>query len=109
MSLSHERLKQLQEIEDDVVNLIQCASQSMLELSKEAPSEEYVIKTTTQFLQSLEGVEKNLNEQILYLSQASTNQQHEGNIYAQEKRFDLVCKSSTAVLDKLKKLEKKKD
>ena len=51
MSLSRERLQQLEKIEDNVVNVIQCASQSLLELSKEQPSQEYILKTTQEFLQ----------------------------------------------------------
>ena len=51
MSLSKERLQQLEKIEDNVVNVIQCASQSLLELSKEQPSQEYILKTTQEFLQ----------------------------------------------------------
>lgn len=50
MSLSRERLKQLEEIEQDVVRVIEAASQSLLEISKAQPSEEYIIKTTTEFL-----------------------------------------------------------
>ena len=50
MSLSRERLKQLEEIEQDVVHVIESASQSLLELSKEQPSEKYVISRTTEFL-----------------------------------------------------------
>ena len=50
MSSSRERLKQLEEIEQDVVNVIESASHSLLELSKEQPSEEYVIACTTRFL-----------------------------------------------------------
>ena len=50
MSSSRERLKQLEEIEQDVVTVIESASQSLLELSKEKPSEDYVISSTTKFL-----------------------------------------------------------
>lgn len=50
MSSSRERLKQLEEIEQDVVTVIESASQSLLELSKEQPSEDYVISSTTRFL-----------------------------------------------------------
>lgn len=106
MSLSRERLKQLEEIEQDVVRVIEAASQSLLEISKALPSEEYIIKTTTEFLKGLEGVEKNLSEQISYLSQVSTNQQHEGSIYLEEKRFQLVCESTDIILKRLKNLEK---
>ena len=50
MSLSRDRLKQLEDIETDVVVVIESASQSLLELSKQQPSEDYVIKRTTEFL-----------------------------------------------------------
>lgn len=53
MSLSRERLKQLEDIETDVVNVIESASQSLLELSKQQPVEEYVIKRTTEFLKGI--------------------------------------------------------
>lgn len=50
MSLSRERLKQLEDIETDVVKVIESASQSLLELSKQQPVEDYVISRTTEFL-----------------------------------------------------------
>ena len=50
MSASKERLKQLEEIEQDVVSVIESASQSLLELSKQQPNEEYVNTITTKFL-----------------------------------------------------------
>ncbi|XP_066930148.1 mediator of RNA polymerase II transcription subunit 11-like [Clytia hemisphaerica] len=107
MSLSRDRLKQLEEVEKDVVVVIESASQSLLELSKQQPSEEYVIARTTEFLKGLEGVERKLNEHISYLSQVSTNQQHEGSIYSEEKRFQLVCESTDIVLKRIKALEKR--
>lgn len=55
----------------------------------------------------LEGVERKLNEQISYLSQVSTNQQHEGSVYSEEKRFQLVCESTDLILQRLKNLEKR--
>ena len=55
----------------------------------------------------LEGVERKLNEHISYLSQVSTNQQHEGSIYSEEKRFQLVCESTDTVLKRIKALEKR--
>jgi len=58
-------------------------------------------------LLGLEGVEKKLNEHISYLSQVSTNQQHEGSVYSEEKRFQLVCESTDIVLKRIKALEKK--
>lgn len=58
-------------------------------------------------LKGLEGVERQLNEQISYLSQVSTNQQHEGSVYSEEKRFHLVCESTDSILQRLKNVEKR--
>ena len=52
-------------------------------------------------------MEKSLNDQISYLSQVSTNHQHEGSIYSQEKRFELVCEASDLISSKLKSVEQK--
>ena len=49
-STSRERLQQLEEIERDLVGVIESAGQSLLELSKEQPSEDYVVARTTEFL-----------------------------------------------------------
>lgn len=107
MSLSRDRLKQLEDIEADVVGVIESASQSLLELSKQQPSEDYVNSRTTEFLKGLEGVERKLNEHISYLSQVSTNQQHEGSVYSEEKRFQLVCESTDIILKRIKAIEKR--
>ena len=53
MSLSRDRLKQLEDIETEVVVVTESASQSLLELSKQQPSEDYVIARTTEFLKGI--------------------------------------------------------
>ena len=53
MSLSRDRLKQLEDIETEVVVVTESASQSLLELSKQQPSEDYVIARTTEFLKGM--------------------------------------------------------
>lgn len=53
MSLSRDRLKQLEDIEAEVVVVTESASQSLLELSKQQPSEDYVIARTTEFLKGI--------------------------------------------------------
>ncbi|XP_002164790.1 mediator of RNA polymerase II transcription subunit 11-like [Hydra vulgaris] len=106
-STSRDRLQQLEEIERDLVAVIESAGQSLLELSKEQPSEDYIISRTTEFLKGLEAVEKNLSEQISYLSNATTSHQHEAGIYGEEKKFQLVCEATANVLDRLNSLTKK--
>ena len=55
MSSSRDRLKQLEDIEAEVVVVTESASQSLLELSKQQPSEDYVIARTTEFLKGMAG------------------------------------------------------
>ena len=55
MSSSRDRLKQLEDIEAEVVVVTESASQSLLELSKQQPSEDYVIARTTEFLKGMVG------------------------------------------------------
>jgi len=84
------RLKQLEESEKDIIEVIQCAASAIEELSKDTPSEEVITSKTAHFLKMLEEIERKLLEQIHYLSQVTTSQQHEGSVYAIEKSFDLA-------------------
>ncbi|XP_020607398.1 mediator of RNA polymerase II transcription subunit 11-like [Orbicella faveolata] len=96
MSQSGDRLKQLEEIEKDIVKVIRSAGETLEELAKEAPSEDRINSTATRFLKSLEGVEKGLSEQIGYLTQVATGQPHEGSTYGAEKDFELLrCRTKT--------------
>ena len=50
MSLSRDRLKQLEDIEQEVVRVVESAALSVAELSKAEPSEDYVVARATEFL-----------------------------------------------------------
>lgn len=101
MSQSGDRLKQLEEIEKDVVKVIRSAGETLEELSKDNPSEDRINSTATKFLKSLEGVEKGLTEQIGYLTKVATGQPHEGSIYGAEKNFELLRCWTKSVKDQL--------
>lgn len=101
MSQSVDRLKQLEEIEKDIVKVIRSAGETLEELSKEVPSEDRINTTATKFLKSLEGVEKGLSEQIGYLTQVATGQPHEGSIYGAEKGFELLHCRTKSVKDQV--------
>ncbi|XP_068672687.1 mediator of RNA polymerase II transcription subunit 11-like [Montipora capricornis] len=101
MSQSVDRLKQLEEIEKDVVKVIRSAGETLEELSKDNPSEDRINSTATKFLKSLEGVEKGLSEQIGYLTQVATGQPHEGSTYGAEKNFELYRCWTKSVKDQL--------
>eukprot|EP00794_Sanderia_malayensis_P011252 gene11252-12432_t len=64
-----ERLRQLEETEQDITEVIKCASIALGELAKEAPSEDTITRNTTEFIKKLEDIERNLLEQINYMSQ----------------------------------------
>ncbi|PFX29044.1 mediator of RNA polymerase II transcription subunit 11-like [Stylophora pistillata] len=105
MSQSGDRLKQLEEIEKDVVKVIRSAGETLEELSKDAPSEDRINSTATKFLKSLEGVEKGLTEQIGYLTQVATGQPHEGSTYGAEKDFELLRCRTKAIKDQLVEIQ----
>ena len=90
----------------DIVKVIQCASTAINELSKDSPSEDVINSQTTQFLKLLEETEGKLMEQINYLSQVTTSQQHESTIYSAEKSFDLAVWKTQLVKAKLAEIDK---
>ncbi|CAB3998636.1 mediator of RNA polymerase II transcription subunit 11-like [Paramuricea clavata] len=93
-SQSQDRLKQLQEIEKEIVKVVSSAGHALQELSQEQPVEENLNMHTREFLNSLQGVEKGLLEQITYLTEVATGQPHEGSIYGAEKDFSLTCQGT---------------
>eukprot|EP00795_Rhopilema_esculentum_P016640 gene16639-8077_t len=76
------------------------------ELSKDSPSEDVINSQTTQFLKLLDETEGKLMEQINYLSQVTTSQQHESSIYSAEKSFDLAVWKTQLVKAKLAEINK---
>ncbi len=86
----------------DITKVIQCASSAIGELSKEAPSEDVITRNTTEFLKTLEDVERRLLEQINYMSQVTTSQPHEGSLYSAEKSYELAVWKTQFVKSKLK-------
>lgn len=93
-SQSQDRLKQLQEIEKEIIKVVSNAGHALQELSKEQPVKENLNMHTREFLNSLQGVEKGLLEQITYLTEVATGQPHEGSIYGAEKDFSLTCQGT---------------
>ncbi|XP_046864344.1 mediator of RNA polymerase II transcription subunit 11-like [Xenia sp. Carnegie-2017] len=78
----------------EIVLVVSNAGHALKEISKEIPSEETFKTYTQQFLNSLQSIEKGLQEQITYLSEVATGQPHEGSIYAAEKDFSLICQGT---------------
>ncbi|XP_014677557.1 PREDICTED: mediator of RNA polymerase II transcription subunit 11-like [Priapulus caudatus] len=85
-----ERLQQLESIEKDIGNVLQCAGTALQELSKDKPSMKQVESHTSSFLKTLEIVESGLSKQIQYLTQVSTGQSHEGSSYAAQKELQMA-------------------
>ena len=93
-SQSQDRLKQLERIEKEIVKVVSSAGHALQELSKEQPMKDNLNTHTKDFLNSLQGVEKGLQEQIAYLTEVATGQPHEGSIYGAEKDFSLTCQGT---------------
>lgn len=105
MSQTRDRLKRLEDIEKDIVRVIRSAGETISELSKDMPSEDIVNSRATEFVKSLEGVERGLSEQISYLTQVATGQPHEGSAYGIEKDLDISCSQMSYVGEKLKEIK----
>ncbi|XP_003382781.1 PREDICTED: mediator of RNA polymerase II transcription subunit 11-like [Amphimedon queenslandica] len=85
-----ERIEKLQKIEQEIGMLLSHAADAIGELSKPNPAQEMVEYKTKDFLKSLETIEQDLSEQIVYLSRVSTTHTHEGSNYGAEKDFELL-------------------
>ncbi|XP_053621679.1 mediator of RNA polymerase II transcription subunit 11 [Plodia interpunctella] len=85
-----ERIQVLDDIEKDILTCLQCAAQTLLELSKEKSGQKQAETNTSQFLRTLNQVESKLSDQINYLTQVSTGQPHEGSGYASQKVLQMA-------------------
>ncbi|KAL5474042.1 hypothetical protein EMCRGX_G028615 [Ephydatia muelleri] len=84
-----QRLEKLQSIEQDITAMLNLVSDAVEELAKDAPSAPIVEYKTKDLIKTLEGIEKGLSEEILYLTKVSTAQAHEGSVYGAEKDHEL--------------------
>ncbi|KAK3589902.1 hypothetical protein CHS0354_034914 [Potamilus streckersoni] len=101
-----ERLQQLENIEKEIINTIQCAGKALEELAKEKPQMKAVETQTTNFIKTLESLEQGLMKQINYLTQVSTGQPHEGSCYAAQKDLLMAYHRKAHVQSRLEELEK---
>lgn len=75
--------------------MLKLAAESIEELAKENPSSEIVEYKTKDFLKTLEGIERGVAEEIVYLTHVSTNQPHAGSVYGAEKDHELRTLETT--------------
>ncbi|KAJ8729415.1 hypothetical protein PYW08_000996 [Mythimna loreyi] len=90
MTAPMDRIQILNEIEKDIITCLQCAAQTLLELSKEKAGQKQAETNTNQFWRTLQQVESRLSDQINYLTQVSTGQPHEGSGYASQKVLQMA-------------------
>ncbi|KAK8781705.1 mediator complex subunit 11 [Amblyomma americanum] len=100
------KLKELEEIEKEVAAALQSAGQACLELSREKPSMKQVESHTSSFLTTLQNVEAALTKHILYLTQVSTVQPHEGSSYAAQKVFHMALHRLEHARSRMNELER---
>lgn len=84
-----DRLRQLDQIENDLVNALCNAGQSLAELGKDETNVKIVDRETRSFLETLERVESEISKQLVYLTQVSTGQTHEGSCYGHQKVLNM--------------------
>lgn len=102
---SNEKLKALDQIENQVLQIMQCATQGLTEFAKDKPSVKNVESQVNHFLKALENVEKSVSEQLRYLSQTSTLQPHEGSSYSSMKVNQMASQRLEHVKSCLNELE----
>uniref|UniRef100_T1GBN9 Mediator of RNA polymerase II transcription subunit 11 n=1 Tax=Megaselia scalaris TaxID=36166 RepID=T1GBN9_MEGSC len=78
---------------------------ALLELSKEKSSQKNAENHTQAFLKNLAQIEKQLSEQINYLSQVSTGHPHEGSSYASAKVLQMAWHRNSQTRERLMELE----
>ncbi|RWS26535.1 mediator of RNA polymerase II transcription subunit 11-like protein [Leptotrombidium deliense] len=90
MNVSTDRLRELDVIEKELQNALQSAGVAIQELSKDKPTIKQVELHSNAFLKSLQTVENGISKQIMYLTQSSTGQAHEGSCYASQKVLNMA-------------------
>ncbi|XP_003739948.1 mediator of RNA polymerase II transcription subunit 11 [Galendromus occidentalis] len=100
------KLKELDDIEKDVAQALHAAGQALTELGKDKPTLKPVEANTTNFLKTLQSVESNLSKHIVYLSQVSTVQPHEGSNYAAQKVFHMALHRLEHARSRMNELER---
>uniref|UniRef100_V5HPF3 Mediator of RNA polymerase II transcription subunit 11 n=1 Tax=Ixodes ricinus TaxID=34613 RepID=V5HPF3_IXORI len=100
------KLKELEDIEKDVATALQSAGQVCLELSKDKPNAKQVDSNATAFVKTLQNVENSLTKHILYLTQVSTVQPHEGSSYAAQKVFHMALHRLEHARSRMNELER---
>ncbi|KAL5290840.1 MED11 family protein [Megaselia abdita] len=79
--------------------------QALQELAKEKSSQKAAENHTQAFIKNLTAIEKQLSEQINYLTQVSTGHPHEGSSYASAKVLQMGWHRSSQARDRLMELE----
>ncbi|XP_055340856.1 mediator of RNA polymerase II transcription subunit 11-like [Paramacrobiotus metropolitanus] len=87
------RLQELEQVDKDIIQLISLAGQCLQELSKEKPVSKTAEGHCTNFLKTLEGIDRTLAQQVSHLQQISTGVTHEGTHYdcSKEREIMLRC------------------
>eukprot|EP00092_Neocalanus_flemingeri_P036476 GFUD01039718.1.p2 GENE.GFUD01039718.1~~GFUD01039718.1.p2 ORF type:complete len:151 (+),score=64.02 GFUD01039718.1:54-506(+) len=102
------RMDQLDKVEKEVVSCLHTAGMALSEVAKDKPSQKQVDLLVTQFMNSLQTIDTDLNDHIKYLSQVSTGQPHEGSSYASQKVLQMAwhrlehARSRVSELDRIK-------
>lgn len=77
----------------------------MQELAKEKSSQKAAENHTQAFVKNLTAIEKQLSEQINYLTQVSTGHPHEGSSYASAKVLQMGWHRNSQARERLMELE----
>ncbi|XP_031687962.1 mediator of RNA polymerase II transcription subunit 11 isoform X2 [Oncorhynchus kisutch] len=74
--MANDRLRALEEVENQIATILQCAGNVVLELSKDKHNASFLDRQLSQFTGSVNRVETELSSQIRYLTQVTHADRH---------------------------------
>lgn len=84
-----EKLDKLDDIEKKIATSLQFSGKALEELTKDKPVAKQVDTNTNNFVKTVKEIEKELTDQINYLTQISTGLPYDGTPYGDQKDFEI--------------------
>lgn len=100
-----DRLTHLEEVEKELYSGLKFCGEALKELGKDKPSLKQAENHASNFIKTMERVESGIGKQIIYLTQVSTAQQHEGSSYASQKELNMAYHRLEHSKTKLRELD----
>lgn len=107
ISVSDTTLKRIQElnrIEEGIARVLELASESLSELSKDNPNKQAVTDKSSELFETLKNTEKGLVVQINYLGEVSTSTPHLQSIYGIQRDCSIALEKYNYLRNKIQEV-----